>query len=354
VTMRFKVNIPKYTSKDAPIMLTSMLTLALILNSIIFDDYFSSFTVFISATVVTFIFLVPVFMVYGMIAISLRDRLPSDNQTIMRLSICIGIFLLLSAVIIALFLIAYEGTNFLGYQFFEKDYTQCYLATIVMNIFLTFLNEGVAQFEKYKTTLVETEQLKKEYLHSQLLGLKSQMNPHFLFNSLNTLSSLIHEDSEKAEDFLDHMSKVYRYLLRNNEAQLVDLQTEVDMVESYYFLLKKRHCDALNLEINIPKEYLDTEIPPLTLQMLIENTINQNILTKNEPLNIFITVTNNQIEITHNVHPKLYGAKENEEAIENIANKFRLLTQKNITISEEDQKRIIHLPLLEQKELNTV
>jgi LytS/YehU family sensor histidine kinase len=251
-------------------------------------------------------------------------------------------------------LIAYESTGFLGYEFSEKDYTQCYLATIVMNVFLTFLNEGVSQFEKYKTTLVETEQLKKEYLHSQLLGLKSQMNPHFLFNSLNTLSSLIHEDSEKAEDFLDHMSKVYRYLLRNNEEQLVKLQTEIDMIKSYYFLLKKRHCDALNLEINIPEEYLNTEIPPLTLQMLIENTINQNTLTKNEPLNIFITVAHDRIEITHNVHPKLYGAKENEEAIDNIANKFRLLTQKNITINETDQKRVIHLPLPEQKELSAI
>ena len=335
-------------------MLGSMLILTLILNYNLFDNYFSDSTVFFWSTIITFLVLIPVFMIYGVIAISLRNRFPDDAQTFKRLSICISIFLLMSAVIIALLLLVYETVHFLDYQFSEEDYTHCYLATIVMNIFLTFLNEGVSQFERYKTTLIETEQLKKEYLQSQLLGLKSQMNPHFLFNSLNTLSSLIHEDSEKAEDFLDHMSKVYRYLLRNNEEQLVNLRTEVDMVESYYFLLKRRHCNALNVAIDIPEKYLNTEIPPLTLQMLIENTVNQNILTQNQPLNIFISVANNQLEIIHNIQPKLYGTNENEEAIENIANKFRLLTQREIRIIELDEKKIIKLPLLEQKEYRTV
>jgi LytS/YehU family sensor histidine kinase len=223
-----------------------------------------------------------------------------------------------------------------------------------MNIFLTFLNEGVAQFERYKTTLIETEQLKKEYLHSQLLGLKSQMNPHFLFNSLNTLSSLIHEDSEKAEDFLDHMSKVYRYLLRNNEDPLVTLQKELDLISSYFFLLKKRHGEALDIQVNIPAEYLNAEIPPLTLQMLIENTVNQNTLTKKEPIKIIVAVDDGKLSIIHNVQPKLYGTTESDEAIENIANKFRLLTQKEIEIKELEGKRVILLPLLEQKELSTI
>jgi hypothetical protein len=335
-------------------MLGSMLILALILNYNLFDNYFADTPVFLWATIVTFLILIPIFIVYGVIAISLRNRFPDDAQTVKRLSICISVFVLMSAVTIALVLLLYETVHFLNYQFSEEDYTNCYLATIVMNIFLTFLNEGISQFERYKTTLIETEQLKKEYLHSQLLGLKSQMNPHFLFNSLNTLSSLIHEDAEKAEDFLDHMSKVYRYLLRNNDEQLVSLKTEVDMVKSYYFLLKKRHCNALNVVIDISKEYGNTEIPPLTLQMLIENIINQNILTQSQPLDIYISVVNNQIEITHNVQPKLYGGKENEGAIENIANKFRLLTQREIRIIELNEKKIIRLPLLEQKEYSTI
>ena len=347
-------NIPKYTSKDAPIALGSMLILTLIINYIIFDGYFSVLPIFFLATAVTFAVLIPVFFLYGLVAISLRNRFPADEETIIRITICICVFLLMSAVIIALILIAYEGTGFLNYRFSEADYTHCYISAIVMNIFLIFLNEGVAQFDRYKTTMIQTEQLKKEYLQSQLLGLKSQMNPHFLFNSLNTLSSLIHEDSEKAEDFLDHMSKVYRYLLRNNEEHLVTLSTELELIKSYYFLLKKRHCDALNIQLDIPEEYLSAEIPPLTLQMIVENTINQNSLTKNEPINIIISAIDEKIHVTHNVQPKLYGSKESEEAVENIANKFRLLTQKEIEIIELPGKREVLLPLLPQKQLSTL
>ena len=324
--------------------------LALILNYNLFDNYFSNAAVFLGSTLVTFIILIPAFIFYGMIAISLRNRFPNDSQTIKRVAICIGVFLLLSAVVIAFFLLIYETVHFLGYQFSEEDYTNCYLATIVMNIFLTFLNEGISQFERYKVTLIETEQLKKEYLQSQLLGLKSQMNPHFLFNSLNTLSCLIQEDEEKAEDFLDHMSKLYRYLLRNNEDRLVCLKTEIEMVRSYYFLLKKRHSEALNLKIDVPEQYLKNEIPPLTLQMIVENAVNQNSLTKNEPLNIIVKAVGGEIEIEHNKQPKLYGTNESEEAIDNITNKFRLLTQKEIEIVEETEKRIIRLPLIEKKE----
>lgn len=352
--MSFRFNIPSYTSKDAPIAVSSMFILTLIINYIVFESYFSDLSIFFWGTLVTFGVLIPVFFTYGLVAISLRSRFPEDSETIIRITICICIFLLLSAVIIALILIGYEATGFLNYKFSEADYSHCYIAAIVMNLFLIFLNEGVAQFERYKATLMQTEQLKKEYLQSQLLGLKSQMNPHFLFNSLNTLSSLIHEDSERAEDFLDHMSKVYRYLLRNNEEQLVKLSTEIDLIKSYYFLLKKRHCDALNIKLDIPEEYLNAEIPPLTLQMLVENTISQNSLTKEEPISINITAVDGKIHITHNVQPKLYGGNESEEALENIANKFRLLTQKEIEIIEIPEKREVLLPLVLQKELSSL
>ena len=352
--MSFRFNMPSYTSKDAPIAVSSMFILTLIINYTIFENYFSDPSIFFWGTLVTFAVLIPVFFTYGLVAISLRSRFPGDSETIIRITICICIFLLLSAVIVALILIGYEGTGFLNYKFSEADYSHCYMAAIVMNLFLIFLNEGVAQFERYKATLMQTEQLKKEYLQSQLLGLKSQMNPHFLFNSLNTLSSLIHEDSERAEDFLDHMSKVYRYLLRNNEEQLVKLSTEIDLIKSYYFLLKKRHCDALNIKLDIPEEYLNAQIPPLTLQMLVENTISQNSLTKDEPISIDITAVDGKIHITHNVQPKLYGSNESEEALENIANKFRLLTQKEIEIIEMHEKREVLLPLVLQKELSSL
>ena len=221
-----------------------------------------------------------------------------------------------------------------------------YIAIIVINLFLTFLNEGVYRYERFRDTVTETEQLKKEYMQSQLLGLKSQMNPHFLFNSLNTLSSLIHEDPEKAEDFLDHMSKVYRYLLRNNEEQLVNLGTELNFIKSYAYLLKARHGDGLYIDVLIAETSREQMIPPLTLQMLVENVLSQNSISKNRPLHISIKLVHNRIEVRNRVQPKMNNNEEGREVIENIANKYRLLCGCDIIIREIDKERIIQLPLI--------
>src|SRR4029079_9617844 len=194
------------------------------------------------------------FFIYGLVAISLRNRFPEDNQLLKRLTICISIFFLMSAVFISLILRGYDYFEFQGYEYEESDFTKSYVAFMVINVFLTFLNEGVSRFEKYRATVTETEQLKKEYMQSQLLGLKSQMNPHFLFNSLNSLSSLIHEDADTAEEFLNHMSKVYRYLLRNNEEKLVTIETELHFIQSYYFLLRSRHEEGLQLDIDVSSD----------------------------------------------------------------------------------------------------
>jgi LytS/YehU family sensor histidine kinase len=220
-----------------------------------------------------------------------------------------------------------------------------------MNVFLTFLNEGVSRFESYKTTIMETEQLKKEYMQSQLLGLKSQMNPHFLFNGLNTLSSLIQEDADKAEDFLNHMSKVYRYLLRNNEEKLVELDTELGFIKSYYFLLKARHADGLDLSIEVSPDHYNDLIPPLTLQMIFEDATAQNTACKDCPLFISIRSLEHQLVIKNTVQPKLNNTEGTNDRLENISNKFRLLCQKEVIIEETPMERIITLPLIPNKEL---
>ncbi len=115
---------------------------------------------------------------------------------------------------------------------------------IICNLLATSFNEGAAFFEKWRKVVDGAEQLKKENLQSQLEGLKGQVNPHFLFNSLNSLSSLISDDPDKAEKFLDEMSKVYRYLLRTNEDSLTTVEAEMQFIQSYFHLLKTRYGDA--------------------------------------------------------------------------------------------------------------
>lgn len=345
--------IPKFHTKDFTVLVASMLPLAVLDNYFLYGNaYFSSASQFTITTLVTFAYLGAGFMTYGFVAIFLRWRFPEDHQTFKRLLICLGIFFLMSAVYTSVLLLIYDRFEFYGYEYFENDFIKGYLSLIVLNVFLTFLNEGISRFEKYRVTLRETEQLTKEYMHSQLLGLKSQMNPHFLFNSLNTLSSLIHEDADTAEDFLDHMSKVYRYLLRNNEERAVTIETELGFIRSYFYLLKARHADALQLTIDVSEEGRQRMIPPLTLQMIFENAMNQNAISRSNPLQIQVRDTVEGLEVINTVQPKISNNDDETEVVANINNKYRLLCGCEIRITETMKKRCIQLPALENHEMS--
>lgn len=352
--MPLQKKIATYTSRDYSILLGTVFPLTLIINFLIYGKgVVSSFAVFCGSFIITFILLSGSFFLYRLVAVSLRTRFPDEKELFKRLGFCIGLFLIMSVVFISLLLRFYDLIRLFNYRYSEQDFLQVYLTFAVVNVFLTFLNEGIYQFEKYNGTLKETEQLKTEYMQSQLLGLKSQMNPHFLFNSLNTLSSLIQEDGEQAEEFLNHMSKVYRYLLRNNEEQFVTVATELNFIKSYYFLLRSRHGDSLNLDIMVSEKAAAKLIPPLTLQMIIENATNQNTMSKAHPLNIVIRSTPRDIEIVNNVHRK-YTQQEDFEVLENIFNKYKLLSPKEAVLCNTEDERVICLPYIENPEMAVI
>jgi len=345
------LNIPKFHTKDFTVLVASMLPMAMLVNYFLYSqNYFSSASQFLVTTMVSFTFFGGGFLTYGFVAILLRNRFPEERQLFKRLLICLAIFFLMSAVYISLLLLAYYYFHFYGYEYLDRDFFRAYFTLVTLNIFLTFLNEGIYRFEKFKVTLRENEQLKKEYMHSRLLGLKSQMNPHFLFNSLNSLSSLIHEDAEKAEEFLDHMSKVYRYLLRTNEEKLVPIDTELSFMRSYFFLLKSRYKDALELDIDVSPDRLEQLAPPLTLQMIVENAINQNAISRLKPLKIKVTNAPKGIQVINTIQPKMTSIHSNAEIEENINNKYRLLCGCEILIKEDPEQRAIWLPVMINRE----
>jgi two-component system, LytTR family, sensor kinase len=279
--------IPTYSGKDFSILFLTMIPLTGLINFWLYGSfYFNNLSAFLSVSIVTFFFLAVAFLCYGLVAIAIRDHLPGDKQLFQRMLLAIVVFSLMSAIAATLLLKLYDYFSFWNFQYSDAVFAKVYLSIIVINIFLTFLIEGIYQFEKYQSTAKETELLKKEYMQSQLLGLKSQMNPHFLFNSLNTLSSLIQENEEKAEEFLDHMSKVYRYLLRNTDEKLVPLQTELQFFYSYTYLLKERHGEGLNVDVDISTQENELLIPPFTLQNILDDVVNKNTISKNSPLSV--------------------------------------------------------------------
>jgi sensor histidine kinase YesM len=329
-------------------MVATMLPLSVLFSIFLFGNhYFADLTVFLVATVTLFFITGVAFFAYGYVAIILRARFPHEHQLNSRLIISIMIFILMSGVLLSLLFRGLDAVNFLGYQYNEGDFQKSFIALIVTNVFLTFLEEGVSRFEKYKQNVRETEHLKKEYMQGQLLGLKSQVNPHFLFNSLNSLSSLITESPDKAEVFLNELSKVYRYLLKNNNEQLITLKTEISFIHSYFYLLKERYGEGIQLQITVPAEAEELMLPPLTLQIIFESILSQNTIAKSQPLKITIEFEEPALlEIKNNSQPRINIFDFSEKGLENIANKYLLLGQQPVRVVNQSKQRIIRLPLI--------
>lgn len=347
------LKLPRYTTRDLSIMLWTMIPFSILLNIIIFGgEYFSSGTVFFIATPATFVVMAVSFIMYGNIAVTFRQRFPGDENFLKRTTILILLFLIISALIIFGVYTAYNITGLLGDSKEENNFTWAYITTGILNIFLTFLNEGIYRFENWKANLKETEELKITYKQSQLIGLKSQVNPHFLFNSLNSLSGLIQEDTEKAEKFLDELSKVYRYMLRNDEDPLVKLSIEVQFITSYFSLLKARYGDAVELEIAVNEADREKSLPPLSLQVIVENALYQNKTSKSSPLRIAITSANDgSVVIKNNVQRKiLTETGDQETGLDNLIKKYQLMCEQPVEIHENGNERMIVLPLINKTE----
>ena len=211
------------------------------------------------------------------------------------------------------------------------------------------LHEGFDSFERWKTTLTETEKLKTAYTQSQLLGLKSQVNPHFLFNSLNSLSSLISEDAEKAETFLNELTKVYRYLLRTHDEKLVTLETELQFIQSYYYLLKARYGECVDLQIDIDESRHNHYVSPLLLQTIFEYSVNNNILLKECPLKFSISIDKRgSLLVENNMQVKQTAVSASIEGIANLIEKYKLLCTERVEISRREAVFSVKIPLISE------
>jgi hypothetical protein len=206
--------------------------------------------------------------------------------------------------------------------------------------------------QRYRENLeseLSLKRLEQEKAEMQIRALQGQVNPHFLFNSLNVLDSLIEEDRDQARIFLDEMSTVYRYLLRANEQPLTNLANELNFIQSYYHLLRTRHGSGVCLSLQIPERYYSYQLPPLTLQLLVENAVKHNVAMADQPLYIDITTNaDDQLLIRNNVQRKTGRVVSNGVGLSNILAKYRMLKQPLPTIQEINGRFEVTLPLIEQ------
>lgn len=344
--------LPQYTNRDWWIFLRTMPFIVVLIGWVLIGNlYFSQLNVFLGASAVTFAILTILWMMITWLAVTVRNRFSSDKDLVKRLAIFIPLIVIISWLALTILFNILDKWVINGYPLNENRYYWALLVSAVINIFVTLLHEGISGFEKWKATLIETEELKKEYMQSQLLGLKSQVNPHFLFNSLNSLSCLINENKEQAETFIDEMSKVYRYLLRSNEEQLVTLDTELQFAHSYFYLLKARHGEGIVLEINISEEDRRRYLPPLTLQILLETAFQVNQISRENPLRLKInSLKNGWLEISNNIQKKFTDDPADLSGLENITNKYRLLCKECVSVTENPAGRMVQIPLMDNPE----
>jgi ligand-binding sensor domain-containing protein/sensor histidine kinase YesM len=219
------------------------------------------------------------------------------------------------------------------------------LAVISVGLYFLYRNRMIQQKRIY-TLQTKAQALEKEKAMVMYESLKQQLNPHFLFNSLTSLASLIHVDPQKASRFLDGMSKTYRYILKSNDAELVPLGEEIRFLENYILLQKTRFDSGLMVNINVEEEQYYKKIVPVTLQNLVENAIKHNIIDEESPLVIEIFTDGNYIVVRNNLQKKKFVETSNKRGLVNLHSLYKYLTKLPVSIEEKDNYFNIKIPLL--------
>ncbi|HOT14545.1 MAG TPA: histidine kinase [Bacteroidales bacterium] len=224
------------------------------------------------------------------------------------------------------------------------------IVALIVNAIACGLAEAYIIFRRWKETLILTERLQREKAESQYIALKSQVNPHFLFNSLNTLSSLIRTSPDKAIGFVDKFSKIYRYVLDSSDKMLITVRQELDFINSYIFLQKIRFGDAINIDIQIESEYMNDFIPPLSLQLLVENAFKHNEASQEAPLQVKIFVENSNIVVMNNLQMKRIRPESTGIGLKNLQARYNQLCDAMPEFYTTEKQYIAKIPLIKDEQ----
>lgn len=211
---------------------------------------------------------------------------------------------------------------------------------VVGTCYLVHLNK------KSQIVMLDNQKLRTENLLSQYETLKNQLNPHMLFNSLNTLYSLIRENPDKAQSYVQELSKVLRYTLQDSENHLVTLEEEMSFVHSYIYMLKVRYEDNLQFDIRLHPSCTSRKLPTMSVQMLIENAVKHNEISNRKPLVIRIMAEDSHVVVSNHIQPKLTSDASTQIGLDNLSRRYRLLAGKEVEIRTDDDNFTVILPII--------
>lgn len=237
-------------------------------------------------------------------------------------------------------------------EVFDISFFTYLMASLVITTIIVSIYEARFAFEQYKNGLIKNEQLKKENTRAQLESLKNQVNPHFFFNSINTLISVIPEDPATAVRFAENLSHVYRCILDMKDREIVSISEEFSCIQAYKYLLKIRFNDHVKFTGDEAfNDMTDKYIVPMSVQMLVENAIKHNVVSQNRPLEIRFEMKDDFLIVSNKKEPKKQENNSTKIGLKNIHKRYELLVDKCIIVDESSEDFVVQLPILNISEV---
>lgn len=217
-----------------------------------------------------------------------------------------------------------------------------------INLFLHILNATFIYMMRFRDKQLETEELKRINAHAELQAIKNQINPHFLFNNLNVLSSLVLQENPDANKFIEEFSKVYRNVLNSQQQELITLGSDLETIQPYIYLLNKRFPDSISVDIHVAHRFHSFYVIPVAIQMLIENAIKHNIVSASRPLKIELhIIEGDRLIVTNNLQLKTIPEMSTQIGLQNISKRYLIITGRNIEILKDEKHFSVILPLIQ-------
>ena len=217
--------------------------------------------------------------------------------------------------------------------------------TVLITFLITAIHESIFFYQQWKYNFSKSVRLEKDNIEARYDALRAQINPHFLFNSLNSLTTMV-EDNKPVVEYIQNLSDLLRYMMKNGEKELVLVRDEISILNSYILLQLKRFPGTLSFHVDVPESYYHFALPPLVLQMLVENSLKHNIISKEKPLNVEIIAGKDTITVSNNLQKK-GGVDSTGQGLKNISGRYRFFTSRKVEISENDDTFKVIIPLLQ-------
>ncbi len=279
------------------------------------------------------------------VMISLRKKYPLFQNNFKRIA------LLFLALICTVLLVDIFGnviiSSMIGDDYHPMSKARILLPILIISTMIMAIYEAVYFYVRLEQSIRDEEQVKQIIVTAKLDALRNQAQPHFLFNSLNTLRDIIDQDSkDDAKQFVDKLSDVYRFILDTGNANLVTLRDELKFAKSYIHIQSERFGDNLNLVWTISEESLDFKVVPMSLQLLLENAIKHNVISRAKPLEILVKLVDDQLIVENRIQPKSTQLPSTKLGLKNIEKRYSLISDKMPSIVNDGEKFIVSIPLL--------